>query len=366
MIGCKEDDKLPPTLKELINCYKRWISTKRLHTKTLGSFAAQKMTLATLAITEPRSNNCRLCVCGLSHELWNCFILKPETRGQPEDYKPNKIGLQTALRAFKNPQVLKKAKKLYQDNNIPWMFDVIKASAQAGNQSERPTRLHSPSQGRGPNADWIDDANSNGDYYADTAFRMTQIAAPRSDSLLNRWIVDPGSSVHICNLTYFNWVKTTDAKPTNVIFAGTAAHQVVTWGEMIVKVSQGIAREDILLTQVAYATGFLTNLFALGRCCKSNIHFDSGHNILYKDKISNVVACLAYSHGHWLLDAEEADRPPCHKLASMTVRSSQEKSQVVTAMRAHQLLGHPSYQAIEHLQESTTGLKVETNGEGDQ
>jgi hypothetical protein len=30
--------------------------------------------------------------------------------------------------------------------------------------------------------------------------------------------------VHICNLTYFNWVKTSDAKPTNVIFAGTAAH----------------------------------------------------------------------------------------------------------------------------------------------
>jgi hypothetical protein len=35
-------------------------------------------------------------------------------------------------------------------------------------------------------------------------------------------------------------------------------------------------------------------------------------------------------------------------------------------MRAHQLLGHPSYQAIEHLRDSTTGLKVGTNGEGDQ
>jgi hypothetical protein len=50
----------------------------------------------------------------------------------------------------------------------------------------------------------------------------------------------------------------------------------------------------------------------------------------------------------------------------MAVRLSQEKSQVVTAMRAHQLLGHPSYQAIEHLQDSTTGLKVGTNGKGDQ
>jgi hypothetical protein len=51
----------------------------------------------------------------------------------------------------------------------------------------------------------------------------------------------------------------------------------------------------------------------------------------------------------------------------MAVRSSQEEaSQVVTAMRAHQLLGYPSYQAIEHLKDSTTGLKVGTNGKGNQ
>jgi hypothetical protein len=37
---------------------------------------------------------------------------------------------------------------------------------------------------------------------------------------------------------------------------------------------------------------------------------------------------------------------------------------MVTAMRAHQLLEHPSYQAIERLQYSTTDLKVGTNGLG--
>jgi hypothetical protein len=49
MIGCEEDDKPPPTLEGLINLYKRWVSTKRLHTKTLGSFAAQDATKATLS-----------------------------------------------------------------------------------------------------------------------------------------------------------------------------------------------------------------------------------------------------------------------------------------------------------------------------
>lgn len=137
-------------------------------------------------------------------------------------------------------------------------------------------------------------------------------------------------------------------------------------GEVVVNVNQGSkARKDIRLTRVAYIPGFLTNIFALGRCRRSGIHFDSGRNILYKERVSNVIINLHYSHGHWLLDAEEADRPPRHKLLSMAASSSQEKTQTVTAMRAHQLLGHPSYQAIEHLQESNTGLKVGTNGKGD-
>jgi hypothetical protein len=138
--------------------------------------------------------------------------------------------------------------------------------------------------------------------------------------------VDPGFNIHICNLTYFNWVRTADAIPTDVIFAGTASHQVVAWGEVIFKVNQGSVRKDILLTRVAYVPSFLTNLFALRRCRKSNIHYSSGRNILYKDKISNVIANLAYSHGHWLLDTEEADRLPPHKLLSMAVGLSQEKA----------------------------------------
>jgi hypothetical protein len=151
---------------------------------------------------------------------------------------------------------------------------------------------------------------------------MAQITTPKGDTLLDRWIVDPGSNVHICNSTYFNWSKTSDAKSTGVIFAGATGYQVAAWGEVIISVNRGKQKRNILLTHVAYVPGFLTNLFALGRCQRSSIHFDSGRNILYKERISNVVANLVYSQGHWLLDAKEADRPPRHELLSMAVRSS--------------------------------------------
>jgi hypothetical protein len=120
------------------------------------------------------------------------------------------------------------------------------------------------------------------------AVRAEPVRGPETDyardcTLLDRWIVDPGSNVHICNTTYFNWRKTSDAKSTDVIFAGATGYQVAAWGEVIVSVNRGNQKKDILLTHVAYVPGFLTNLFALGRCRRSGNHFDSGRNILYKE-----------------------------------------------------------------------------------
>ncbi|KAK1912655.1 hypothetical protein P3342_004591 [Pyrenophora teres f. teres] len=307
MIGCEEDEKTPPSLEGLINRYRRWVSTKRHHTKILGSFAAQEATPPTLAITQQKKPHDRIkCPCGFLHNTLRCYTLNTNVEGRPKGFKPNVKAIQNCLDAFKNLELLNRVKKLYKENGIQWTFDIAKASANA-NRPERSTMPHSADrdrdQNRRPTADRIDDDDSSGDYYANTAFYMAQVTAPKGDSLLDRWIVDPGSNVHICNSTYFNWVKTADAKPTDVIFAGATAHQVVAWGEVIINVNRGKVSKDILLTHVAYVPGFLTNLFALGRCRNSGIHFDSGPNILYKDKISNVVANLAYNHGHWLLDA---------------------------------------------------------------
>lgn len=155
-----------------------------------------------------------------------CYTLNTKTNGRPKGYKPSARSLHNLVNAFKNTEFLKKTKKLYKDNNIQWTFDALRPSAESEKRTERLAELQSqlPNQERRPNADRIDNADTGGEYYANTAFHMAQITAPAGDTLLDRWIVDPGSNVHICNLTYFNWVKTLEAKPTDIIFAGTAAH----------------------------------------------------------------------------------------------------------------------------------------------
>jgi hypothetical protein len=77
--------------------------------------------------------------------------------------------------AFKDRELLKKIKKLYKDNNVRWTFDTAQNSDQSENRSEimaenRADRPASATPGRRPHADRINDDDSTGDYYANTAF----------------------------------------------------------------------------------------------------------------------------------------------------------------------------------------------------
>ncbi|KAK1911220.1 hypothetical protein P3342_011822 [Pyrenophora teres f. teres] len=119
IISCEEDKKDPPTLEALINRYRRWITTKRIHTKTLGSFAAKDSTKdATLSITEARPNNRQRCVCGLIHDLLQCYNLNQNAEGRPEGYQPSLTAIRKIRNSFKDRELLNKVKKLYKDNNV--------------------------------------------------------------------------------------------------------------------------------------------------------------------------------------------------------------------------------------------------------
>jgi hypothetical protein len=62
-----------------------------------------------------------------------------------------------------------------------------------------------------------DDDDLSRDYHANTVFYMAHIMAPKGNTLLERWVVDPGSNVYICNSTNFDWLKTSEAKPIDIV-----------------------------------------------------------------------------------------------------------------------------------------------------
>ena len=79
---------------------------------------------------------------------------------------------------------------------------------------------------------------------------------------------------------------------------------------------------------------------------------------------------LEYNNGHWLVDAKENDRPELDSFMTFATQShqlqktSQKTSQrprpaiIATASEAHQMWGHASKQAIDHLPESVTGFEL--------
>ncbi|KAF2726484.1 hypothetical protein EJ04DRAFT_453274, partial [Polyplosphaeria fusca] len=70
--------------------------------------------------------------------------------------------------------------------------------------------------------------------------------------------------------------------------------------------------------------------------------------------------------GHWLMDAEEADRLKATELHTFAVAarkivkpSHQERTPLeVTPAEAHQVLGHAGERAIEHLKDAVDGIKL--------
>ncbi|KAI1524498.1 hypothetical protein PtrSN001C_011016 [Pyrenophora tritici-repentis] len=151
----------------------------------------------------------------------------------------------------------------------------------------------------------------------------------------------------------------------NVIYAGGQVVQIAEWGTVVLNVRTPSGKAPIKLTHVALVEGFFANVLGLSRCRPLGIHFDSGRDLLYQNNPSNVVAMLEYSNGHWLIDAEENDRPELSTLLTFAARFQPQRTSqklrlaiVATANEAHQLWGHASKQAIDHLPESVTGFEL--------
>ncbi|KNG52825.1 reverse transcriptase rna-dependent dna [Stemphylium lycopersici] len=361
-----------PTLQDLISRYRRTAPTTQHSTKTLGSFTSQ----SSLSITEPSpkeqpKTDRSKCICGLHLSILQCFTLNTKAEGRRKDYKPSSQTLLRLVEAFRNKDTLKNAKKAYKDAGIRWTFDVEKAKAEIAKRKESSAsrQTHEVDTGTDGSSDGY---ASNAAYFTESLqslqpsqssqhLQSNSASSLQDQSLQNRWVMDPGSNVHICNRIGVNWKQTSLPSSQDTVKAGCNSYRVEAWGEVTLIVRRGSETASITLKKVAYIPGFIANIFSLS-CCKK-IYFNSKTDKLFKEDESQVFSDLDRVRGHWFLKARDAGQP----FQAMAADSAHAKTpQVVTAMEAHRVLGHPSYQAIEHLKDSTTGLRVGTNGRGNQ
>ncbi|KAF2732065.1 hypothetical protein EJ04DRAFT_609078, partial [Polyplosphaeria fusca] len=115
--------------------------------------------------------------------------------------------------------------------------------------------------------------------------------------LSNRWILDPGSNTHH-------------------VWAGGSRLRIEEWGKVDLQVTDTDGEMiKLTLSWVAYIPEMFVSLMSLSRCRRMGIHFDSGRDCLYMGKPSDILCMLKLHGGHWILDADDNDRPKLDQLA---------------------------------------------------
>ena len=93
------------------------------------------------------------------------------------------------------------------------------------------------------------------------------------------------------------------------------------------------------------------------------MQFDSGRDVIYQNRPSNVICSLQHKDGHWIIDAEDNDRPTLSSFATALRRSykaSREDRRPITAsqVEAHELFAHASKEAMDHINENVRGIAL--------
>jgi hypothetical protein len=210
----------------------------------------------------------------------------------------------------------------------------------------------------------LDGGKSSTSFVTYNSFSVAKVQQNALPAIRNRWILDPGSNIHVCNSTRFGWQETRKARPHEMVLAGDSTLAIQAWGEVTFNVNRPYGIGKVQLSNVALVEGFLTNVVSLSRCREIDVQFDSGRDAMYQKHPSNVICSLKYADGHWIVDAKENDRPALSSFAATVRRAykpSREDRRPIHAshVEAHEMFAHAGKDAINHLSGNVQGVTLD-------
>ena len=180
--------------------------------------------------------------------------------------------------------------------------------------------------------------------------------------LKNSSILDSGTTIHIFN----NFARIKNIHPANpgdFVWAGTTKVLILGYGEVEIKVKKLNQFNILRLLNVAYCKDFACNIVSLRRLREQGLWWDNrpGSNCLRKANPSEtIVAELEDRFDQFVLEyipinvTDAAFITRRNNFNSMTERRPSKAD----ATRWHLRLGHPGPQALEHLVNCATGVKI--------
>ncbi|KAI2476014.1 hypothetical protein Ptr902_12653 [Pyrenophora tritici-repentis] len=207
------------SLADYVAQFRMYHRRTSLSTASLGTFAS-------LRIAEKQSPNQEeerpssegyqrtpRCICGGKHWYKDCWYLVPNHPKRPKNFRPNKDAEARVAEALKSPAQAKRIKKyLAQDDTT-----IEKAN--------EPLKLD----------DGKESGTASQSFAAHSSFSVIQPQQVQQNALptiINRWILDPGSNIHVCNSTRFGWTETRKAEQQDFLFAGGSRVPIQAWGKV--------------------------------------------------------------------------------------------------------------------------------------
>ncbi|EKG08937.1 hypothetical protein MPH_14114, partial [Macrophomina phaseolina MS6] len=264
------------------------------------------------------------------HWIAECYYLNEQIR--PSGWKPKKDIQAQLQKKMSNPRT--KA--------------MVERALARGAKEGEPTNKDQDHQDSSAQAE----DPQNKDPAALTAIVATSLVAERSEptTLQLSWIVDTGSSHHVCN-RYMKkrFTKTRNAGPDDYVMSGNTRIPVEAFGTVTVKAHRHSTQRILTLLDTAYVPSFMANLVSVAKANEKGVHLDTGRLVLYKE---DIITCeLTPYQNLYFMELNKAKNPTNQITAGLTIRKRPAK-------QWHEVFAHASPTVIKALPTATEGAAI--------
>jgi hypothetical protein len=195
------------------------------------------------------------------------------------------------------------------------------------------------------------------------AFATSAVFTVDRDSyeLRDSWILDSEANSHVCNdPARFKFDRKADKSDT--LISGKTVYQIEAFGTVEITVQSPNGPKPIDLINVALVPDFFTNIASLNRFTSKGVHWDTQGSHLHKD--GKTFCTFERVSGHWAL--EHRVSAPSSSLSAFPIgipSKALRKPISAPLERWHAVMGHPGVEPLSHLEEHTTGAKIEKSTE---
>jgi len=171
--------------------------------------------------------------------------------------------------------------------------------------------------------------------------------------LINSFILDCGSPVHICNdLDRFDQATFQKLDRVDPVLTGDSCSYVEGYGSVDVNVNTPAGKQLFQLRNVAYIPGFHTNVMSHRKLRQAGYHWDDVNLQVKRDNTSETVFNVDEIHEQYVVEHSSATA------AFPTSSTAPRPPREADAYRWHLRMGHLGKEALERLMTNVYGVKI--------